>query len=121
MNSLAFDRLLIPLEPRPRKVSAMHMVSGHMVSARQLAAPASGQGAAELGDLPEWNLADLYSGMEAPELKRDIARAASEAIAFEGRWKGTLAAEAERGAAGRLGEALRTYEALEELIGRIVS
>ena len=37
---------------------------------RQLAAAASGQGAAELGDLPEWNLADLYSGMEAPELKR---------------------------------------------------
>ena len=32
---------------------------------RQLAAAASGQGAAELGDLPEWNLGDLYSGMEA--------------------------------------------------------
>src|SRR5690606_21217272 len=33
----------------------------------------------------------------------------------------TLAAEAGRGAAGRLGEALRAYEALEELMGRIVS
>ena len=92
-----------------------------MVSGRQLAAAASGQGAAELGDLPEWNLADLYSGMEAPELKRDIAKAAADAISFESRWKGTLAAEAERGSAGRLGEALGAYEALEELIGRIVS
>ncbi|RUX54388.1 oligoendopeptidase F, partial [Mesorhizobium sp. M7A.F.Ca.US.014.04.1.1] len=92
-----------------------------MVSARRLAAPASGQGAAELGDLPEWNLADLYAGMDAPELKRDIAKAATDATSFESRWKGTLAAEAERGGAGRLGEALVAYEALEELIGRIVS
>ncbi|MER8971616.1 MULTISPECIES: M3 family oligoendopeptidase [unclassified Mesorhizobium] len=91
-----------------------------MVFARKLAA-APGQGVAELGDLPEWNLADLYSGMEAPELKRDIAKSAADAIAFESRWKGTLAAEAGRGSAGRLGEALQAYEALEELIGRIVS
>ncbi|WP_287202218.1 M3 family oligoendopeptidase [Mesorhizobium sp.] len=92
-----------------------------MVFGRQLAAAASGQGAAELGDLPEWDLADLYSGMDAPELKRDIARAAADAISFESRWKGTLAAEAERADSGRLGEALAAYEALEELIGRIVS
>ncbi|TIT72627.1 MAG: hypothetical protein E5W56_20370, partial [Mesorhizobium sp.] len=65
-----------------KKVLLMRMMFG-----RRLAAPASGQGAGELGDLPEWNLADLYSGMEAPELKRDIALAASDAIAFEARWK----------------------------------
>ncbi|RVD45425.1 oligoendopeptidase F, partial [Mesorhizobium sp. M8A.F.Ca.ET.023.02.2.1] len=76
-----------------------------MMFDRRIAAPASGQGAAGLGDLPEWNLADLYAGMEAPELKRDIAEAAADAIAFEARWKGTLAAEAGRGSAGRLGEA----------------
>ncbi|RUU28283.1 oligoendopeptidase F, partial [Mesorhizobium sp. M6A.T.Ca.TU.002.02.2.1] len=93
-----------------------------MVFGRQLAAASSsGQGPAELGDLPEWNLGDLYSRMEAPELKRDIAKAAADAINFESRWKGTLAAEAERGDGGRLGEALAAYEALEELIGRIVS
>ncbi|TIS83475.1 MAG: oligoendopeptidase F, partial [Mesorhizobium sp.] len=92
-----------------------------MMFDRRIAAPASGQGAAGLGDLPEWNLADLYAGMEAPELKRDIAEAAADAIAFEARWKGTLAAEAGRGSAGRLGEALVAYETLEELIGRIVS
>ena len=27
----------------------------------------------DLGILPEWNLADLYPGMEAPEFKRDLA------------------------------------------------
>ncbi|GLS32561.1 oligoendopeptidase F [Mesorhizobium albiziae] len=74
-----------------------------------------------LGDLPEWNLADLYSGMEAPELKRDIARALDEAAAFEAQWKGKLAAEAANPANGGLGRALRAYEVLEELIGRIAS
>ena len=88
----------------------------------RLHAPAqSGRKALELGSLPEWNLADLYPGMDAPELKRDIAKAGADAAAFESRWKGTLAAEAARGADGKLGEALKAYEALEELIGKIVS
>ena len=43
--------------------------------------------------------------------------AARDAVAFESRWKGTLAAEAGKGGAGGLGEAVRDYEALEELIG----
>ncbi len=84
-------------------------------------AAASGQGAAALGDLPEWDLADLYSGIDAPELQADLDKAARDAAAFESRWKGTLAAEAELSQTGRLGEALRDFEALEELIGRIAS
>lgn len=88
----------------------------------RLHAPAqSGRKALELGNLPEWNLADLYPAMDAPELKRDIEKAGADAAAFESRWKGTLATEAARGADGRLGEALKAYEALEELIGKIVS
>ena len=77
--------------------------------------------AATLGDLPEWNLADLYPGMDSPELAQDLARADAEAKAFEERWKGQLATEAGRGDAGRLGEAIQEYEALQELIGRIDS
>jgi oligoendopeptidase F len=77
--------------------------------------------ASTLGSLPEWNLGDLYSGMEAPELAQDMAKAASEATAFEARWKGRLASEAGKGKDGSLGQALREYEALEELIGRIAS
>jgi len=74
-----------------------------------------------LGSLPEWNLADLYAGIDAPELGRDLKRAASEAVEFEKQWKGKLAAEAARGGAGRLGLAIEAYEALEELMGRIMS
>ena len=54
-------------------------------------------------------------------MKRDLAMAAEQAVAFEKRWKGTLASEAAAGASGRLGLALKHYEALEELMGRIAS
>ena len=74
-----------------------------------------------LGALPEWNLADLYPSMDGPELRADLERAAADALAFEKRWKGNLAAEAARLGAGGLGAAMREYEALEELMGRIMS
>jgi len=74
-----------------------------------------------IGNLPEWDLADLYPGMDSPELKRDMALAAERALAFEQHWKGKLAAEAAKGAEGSLGQAVAEFEGLEELIGRIAS
>jgi oligoendopeptidase F len=71
--------------------------------------------------LPEWNLADLYPAMDAPEFKRDLAQVAADADAFEKRWKGKLTEEAGKGAGGGLGAAVREYEALEDLMGRIGS
>ena len=85
-------------------------------------APASAARAAtEFGNLPEWNLADLYAAMDAPELKADIARARTDAEAFEASWKGKLKAEAEKATSGGLGRAMVEYETLEELIGKIAS
>jgi oligoendopeptidase F len=85
-------------------------------------APASAARAeTEFGNLPVWNLADLYPSMDAPELKADIARARTDAEAFEATWKGKLREEAEKGAAGGLGRAMAQYESLEELIGKIAS
>jgi oligoendopeptidase F len=83
--------------------------------------PAMGQGAAALGELPEWNLSDLYPAMDAPQLAHDLEQAAADSVAFETRWKGKLADEAAKGSETALGQCLREYEALEELIGRIVS
>jgi oligoendopeptidase F len=76
---------------------------------------------AALGELPEWDLTDLYPGMDAPELKRDIERAIADATAFEATWKRKLAAAAASAGNDGLGKALRAYEVLEELIGRIGS
>jgi oligoendopeptidase F len=75
-----------------------------------------------LGELPEWNLADLYPGIDAPEVKRDLERADAECVAFEETYKGklaTLAAAADAGA--KLAEAVRRYEAIDDLLGRLIS
>jgi len=87
---------------------------------RSPAAAASAR-ASGLGGLPEWNLTDLYPSMDGPELAADLARAAADASEFERRWKGRLATEAANADSVALGEAMREYEALEELIGRIMS
>ena len=41
--------------------------------------------------LPEWNLADLYPGLDAPEVKRDLDRVDADCLAFEEAYKGRLA------------------------------
>jgi oligoendopeptidase F len=75
-----------------------------------------------LGALPEWNLADLYAGLDDPAIKRDLDRADADCIAFEQAYKGKLASLAgapEGGAA--LAEAVRRYEAIDDLMGRLGS
>jgi len=77
---------------------------------------------AGLGELPEWNLADLYSAMDAPEVRRDLERADAYCIAFEEEFKGKLAAMASApDAGGRLADAVKRYEMIDDLIGRLVS
>ena len=81
--------------------------------------PASRTG---LGPLPEWNLADLYPAIDSPEVKRDLEKAEVECAAFEAAYKGKLADLAASSQAGRaLAEAVRRYEAINDLIGRLGS
>ncbi|HXG77791.1 MAG TPA: M3 family oligoendopeptidase [Methyloceanibacter sp.] len=81
-----------------------------------------GEVKAGLGALPEWNLADLYSGPEAPKLKSDLKTAEQAAAAMQDRYAGKLAALLNKGKGGdRLAQAVREYEALNDLMGRIVS
>jgi oligoendopeptidase F len=77
---------------------------------------------AGLGALPEWKLDDLYSGMDAPEVRRDLERADTYSVAFEDEFKGKLAAMASAPDAGvRLAEAVKRYEMIDDLIGRLAS
>jgi oligoendopeptidase F len=74
----------------------------------------------ELGDLPEWQLDDLYPGPGSDELKADLVRAQATAKDLVQRWKGKLAAAA--GAGGdELAGAIGDYEALVDLLSRIGS
>jgi oligoendopeptidase F len=75
-----------------------------------------------LWDLPEWNLADLYAGLDDPRVARDLDRADAESQAFEEAYKGKLAALAEEAGGGRaLAQAVKRYEALDDLIGRLIA
>ena len=71
----------------------------------------------DLGDLPSWDLADLYPGPDSAELKRDFDAIAARAKDFAEAYKGRLADL--DGAA--LGGAIAEYEAVEEALGRIGS
>jgi len=74
------------------------------------------------GALPEWNLADLYSGLDDPAIKRDLDRADADSLAFENAFKGKLAEMAASPTAGAaLADAVRRYEAIDDLMGRLGS
>jgi oligoendopeptidase F len=74
-------------------------------------------GDAALGDLPEWNLDDLYPGPDSEALARDLERARKDAQALADDYEGKLA-----GLSGdALGEAVARYEALQTVLGRVMS
>lgn len=76
----------------------------------------------ELGDLPQWNLDDLYPGMESKEFATDTERAARDCAAFAADVKGKLADIAKApNAPQKLFEIIRRYEAIDDLMGRIMS
>jgi len=90
--------------------------------------PATKQSAAKqsaknkAGKLPEWNLADLYSGIDAPQVSSDLDRLDAQCIAFETDYQGKLAAQISSENGGRwLAEAVRRYEAIDDLAGRLGS
>jgi oligoendopeptidase F len=79
-------------------------------------------GKRDLGALPEWNLADLYSGPDAPELKADLETAERAATSMHETYAGKLAAFADGGKGGAaLLRAVREFEALNDVMGRIIS
>ena len=76
-----------------------------------------GGGAGEFGDLPEWDLSDLYTAEDAPELIRDLAWLEEECANFAKDYEGKLA---ELDAAGFLACVLRN-EKINGIAGRIMS
>jgi oligoendopeptidase F len=79
-------------------------------------------GKKSLGALPEWNLSDLYAGLDDPAIKRDLDRADADCAAFEVAYKGKLndlASSPQAGAA--LTAAVKSYEAIDDLMGRLGS
>ena len=77
--------------------------------------------APKLGALPEWNLNDLYPGIDSPELKWDLENCTNQCVEFEKAYRGQLATLAAVPAAPGLLEAVKRYEAINDVLGRIGS
>ena len=78
---------------------------------------ANTSGGKDLGNLPEWDLSDLYPTTDGPEITRDMAWLEQECASFAESFEGKLAdldAEAMLGAVQR-------YEQIDVIAGRIMS
>ena len=74
-------------------------------------------GGEELGNLPEWDLSDLYAGEDAPELKRDLEWLESACASFAADYEGKLG---DLDAAGLL-DCIQRDEKISAVAGRIMS
>jgi oligoendopeptidase F len=104
-----------------RSASALRKPAAQRKAAAKKSA-AKTKGGNKAAKLPEWNLADLYSGIDAPEVTRDLEKMDVDCVAFETDYKGKLADQtAEHGGGVWLAEAVRRYEAIDDLAGRLGS
>ena len=78
---------------------------------------ANAAGGKNLGALPEWDLSDLYTSPDAPELARDMDWLAAECAAFAADYEGKLAGLD----AAALLRAVQRYEEIDIVAGRIMS
>ncbi len=74
-------------------------------------------GGKDLGDLPEWDLSDLYAAEDAPELARDKEWLGKECAAFAADYQGKMAELT----ADEMLAAVNRYEKIDLIAGRIMS
>ncbi len=83
---------------------------------------AAGNDSDALGDLPQWNLDDLYPGMTCEALVQDFDSSDEQARGFHKRYKGQLENLIKSdGGGGKIARAIKDFEALQEKLGRIIS
>jgi len=66
----------------------------YLMSFSSAAASGAAQGStttADLGVMPEWDLSDLYTAPDAPEVSRDLEKGAADAKALKETWAGKVA------------------------------
>jgi len=71
----------------------------------------------DFGALPEWDLTDLYTGEDAPELAKDLAWLEVEAASFAADYQGKLAGLS----AAEMLRAVQRDEKISSVVGRIMS
>ncbi len=103
------------------RTSALRKSPAKLKSASKAKAAAK-KTAPKAGKLPEWNLADLYPAIHAPEVTRDLDKLDADCVAFESAYKGKIAERVAQSDGGAwLAEAIRSYEGIDDLAGRLAS
>ena len=74
-------------------------------------------GSNSFGDLPDWDLSDLYTSPDAPEVAADMAFVETETRAFEAAYKGNLATLTP----AQMLTCIHQYEAIDIAAGRLMS
>ncbi|MDB4218064.1 M3 family oligoendopeptidase [Planktomarina temperata] len=78
---------------------------------------ANSQGGGAFGDLPEWDLSDLYASEDAADLQADLTWLKQSCIDFSNDYEGKLA----QLNADEMLKAVERYEAIDIIAGRIMS
>ncbi len=98
----------------------MNCQSGKIASAA--VSEAAAEGSIDPADLPEWNLSDLFAGIDAPELKTAFDDAEHRVTEFKSAYQGKLEEiAAGEGGGDSLFAAIQDYEVIQDLFGRIAS
>ncbi|WP_298494010.1 M3 family oligoendopeptidase [uncultured Maritimibacter sp.] len=84
---------------------------------RRFDAATDAGGSGNLGDLPDWDLTDLYSAMDAPEVARDLDWLQKACADFAATYEGKLA---DLDAPGMLA-CIRAHEDIDRTAGRLMS
>lgn len=74
-------------------------------------------GGNSFGDLPEWDLNDLYTAPDAPEVTRDLAWLAQSGADFAAKYQGKLAGLS----SAQMLACVQSYEAIDIIAGRLGS
>ena len=111
---LRFDSVHQRPKPKIESGQGWMKVDGKTVKVFDARDPASGK---NLGDLPEWNLDDLYTAEDSDALTRDLDWVTAESASFSNDYAGKLA---ELDSEGLL-DCIKRYEKIEQISGRIMS
>lgn len=93
----------------------MFNLANPMFDSRHSAADPSG--GEDLGDLPSWDLSDLYTAPDCAEITRDLEWLKKETASFAADYEGKLGGQ---NASGML-RVVERYEAMQGILGRIMS
>ena len=75
----------------------------------------------ELGELPTWNLSDLYPSIDCREVTDDLESSDTDAATFAKDYQGKISGLMDADGGAALAAAIKRYEALQDRLGRLIS